>query len=81
MDLPDDRAEAPRTTDLEGKEHGLALACYRKNQPGPAIPAPATHEVLPTLECVCGMWWAGDTWEDAGSYFDDHLEDVKDGPA
>lgn len=74
--LPDDKRDAPRKTDLEGKEHGFALACYRL-----CNYSKADEEILPTLECLCGMWWAGDTWEDAGSYFDDHLADVSDGPA
>lgn len=66
-----DAEDAPVKTDLEGKKHAFALACYRKSG----------GETLPTLECVCGMWWSGDTWEDTGSFLDDHLEDVADGPA
>lgn len=61
----------PHVVDLNGQRHGLAIVCYRKHE----------GEIWPTLECTCGSWWAAPTWQDAGSSFDDHLEDVQDGPA
>lgn len=66
----------PRVVDVNGQEHGLAVACYRKHDTGAA-----GSDVWPTLECACGRWFAAESWQDAGEGFDDHLEDVADGPA
>ena len=32
----------------------------------------------PILECICGLVFSGDNWGEAGEFFDNHLEEVKE---
>ena len=44
-------------------EHGVLGAAYQNTGVG----------LLPTLFCECGEHFQGETWEEAGAVYDEHL--------
>jgi hypothetical protein len=59
------QARKPREVEPE-IVHGPEVAVY-------ALRSHGSYD--PTLVCLCGEEMSGDTWEDAGAYFDDHLSE------
>jgi hypothetical protein len=58
-----------RATDDD--EHGIRGAVYQRQASRSLIGKPT---VLCVFECLCGITFEGDTWEEAGICFDHHLE-------
>ena len=46
--------------------HGIDGAVYQNTPAG----------LLPTLFCECGQHFQGDTWEEAGAEYDEHLREA-----
>jgi hypothetical protein len=55
-----------RPEDVSEVEHGPKTACYSN--------LPYQH---PVIFCLCGEYLEGDTWEDVGAAFDEHLAETE----
>jgi hypothetical protein len=69
IEIPSDESESElgSSEENDGEEHGPKLAAYKNTG--------VNHE--PTFVCLCGDVFVGDSWEEAGAEFDEHLADVE----